>query len=218
MNTLNYPLVCFDLDGTLVDDTVFIWQTLHDTLNTDPVARKSAQDAHTAGRLTYKQWFEHDLRLFRNAGAGREQIREVIHTLKPMSGAREVLEELKTRGHILGIVSGSLDIVVEELFGKNQFDHLLINHIHFDESGQISGGIATPFDLAGKADGLRELARRENLPMNATAFVGDNFNDFWIAKIAGLAIAFNCKSDELRTVCQVEIKGTDLLELLDIVD
>lgn len=216
MRDLNYPLVCFDLDGTLVDDTVFIWHTLHETFETDPVARKVARDSHMAGRLTYKQWFEHDLRLLRTAGADERQIREVIATLRPMPGVFEVIEELKNRGHILAIVSGSLDIVVRELFGTEQFDHVLINQIHFDNSGQISGGIATPFDLAGKADGLRELAQREDLPLSATAFIGDNFNDYWIAKVAGLAVAFNCKSDRLREVCQVEIEGTDLTPLLDI--
>ena len=217
MTRLSYPLVCFDLDGTLVDDTVFIWKTLHETFNTDPVARKVARDSHMAGRLSYKQWFEHDLRLLRAAGADEGQIRAVIGTLRPMPGVFEVLEELKARGHILAIVSGSLDVVVEELFGQDQFDHLLINRIHFDDEGQISGGVATPYDLAGKADGLRELSRRENLPLDRTAFIGDNFNDYWIAKIAGLSVAFNCKSDELRKVCKVEIEGTDLTPLLDII-
>ncbi len=32
---MKYKLVCFDLDGTIVDDTVFIWQTLHEHFKTD---------------------------------------------------------------------------------------------------------------------------------------------------------------------------------------
>ena len=32
---MQYRLVCFDLDGTLVDNTIFIWQTLHEYFQTD---------------------------------------------------------------------------------------------------------------------------------------------------------------------------------------
>jgi HAD superfamily phosphoserine phosphatase-like hydrolase len=217
MRSLKYPLMCFDLDVTLVDDTVFIWKTLHDTLKSDQVLRKRARDDYFAGRITYKEWFDCDLELFDRAGADKNKILATIDALKPMPGAFEIIDELKKRGHILAIVSGSLDIVVDRLFGKDRFDHLLINRISFDVSGRIAGGEPTPYDFKGKAEGLKELARRESLPLSATAFVGDNENDLWIAKAAGLAIAFNCKSDELKNICQVEIKEKDLRLLADVI-
>ena len=71
----------------------------------------------------------------------------------------------------------------------------------------------TPYDLDGKADGLRALARQENLTPEQTAFIGDNDNDIWIAKAAGLAIAFNCKSDALRSICHAEVTVKDLRAL-----
>ncbi|MCP4677763.1 MAG: HAD-IB family phosphatase [Deltaproteobacteria bacterium] len=218
MNTrLRYPLICFDLDGTLVDHTIFIWKTLHEAFQTDPVIRKEAYDNYFSQKISYKEWFATDLELLRAAGATEKRIRGILGSLKPMPGAAETLKELKRRGHILAIISGSLDIVVEHLFERNLFDHVLINKIYFDKVGQIIGGEPTRFDLEGKADGLRELARREKLPVSATAFIGDNYNDLWIAKTAGLAVAFNCKSEELREVCQVEVKERDLRGLLEIV-
>ncbi|MCP4600636.1 MAG: HAD-IB family phosphatase [Proteobacteria bacterium] len=210
MKKLRYPLICFDLDGTLVDDTVFIWKTLHEKCETDPVARKKAHENYFAGKISYQQWFEHDLKLLNRAGADKEKIQKILDTLKPMPGAMELLTDLQSRGHILSIISGSLDIVVNHLFEKDLFKHVLINKINFDKNGRIKGGEPTPYDFEGKAEGLKELARRENLPMSATCFIGDNYNDLWIAKAAGLAIAFNCKSDKLRQVCQVEIKEKDL--------
>jgi len=218
LNALRYPLVCFDLDGTLVDDTVFIWKTLHDTFATDPAARKKAHQDFFAGKISYKKWFEHDLKLLVQAGATQDRIHRVLTTLKPMTGAAEILTELKGRGHKLAIVSGSLDIVIDHLFERTWFDHLLINRIHFDEQGRIAGGEHTPYDFDGKADGLRELARREQIPMSATAFVGDNDNDLWIAKAAGLSIAFNCKSEELRQICHLEVRSRDLRDLGSIID
>lgn len=213
MSRLKYPLVCFDLDGTLVDDTVFIWKTLHDSFCTDAAARRKAHDDFFAGRSTYKEWFDHDLKLLDEAGATKERIMEVVSALKPMEGAVEILDWLKGRGHKLAIVSGSLDIVVEYIFGQGIFDHMLINRIRFDGRGRISGGDATPYDIEAKADGLRMLAGMERIPLSATAFVGDNGNDAWIARAAGFAIAFNCKSDELRRACAAEIREKDLRAL-----
>ena len=207
---LRYPLVCFDVDGTLVDDTVFIWQTLHDRFATDPRARKKAHDDFFAGRISYADWFHWDLRLLAEAGATEPRIREVLDTLRPMPGAREALLELHDRGHSLAIVSGSLDLVVAHLFGDIPFAHLLLNRVAFDAEGRIAGGTPTPYDLEGKAAGLAELCRREGISPKRAAFVGDNDNDLWIARAAGLAIAFNCKSDELRAACGIEVRGKDL--------
>jgi phosphoserine phosphatase len=207
---LKYPLVCFDVDGTLVDDTIFVWQTLHDHFATDPALRKKAHDDFFAGRITYADWFHWDLKLLSAAGATLPRIRDVLDMLRPMDGAREALLDLHARGHVLAIVSGSLDIVVAHLFADVPFKHVLVNHVAFDADGRISGGIPTPYDLEGKAEGLAELCRREGIDPSRAAFVGDNDNDLWIAKAAGLAIAFNCKSDELRAACRIEVPGKDL--------
>ncbi len=217
MSELRYPLVCFDLDGTLVDDTVYIWQTLHEHFGTDAAARRRAHDDYLAGRLPYPGWFAADLELLDRAGATEKAIRELLASLRPMRGARETLAELARRGHRLAVISGSLDIVVEALFAEVEFDHVLINRIEFDRAGRISGGTPTLYDLEGKADGLREICRRERLSTSRAAFVGDNVNDIWVAREAGLSIAFNCKSDELRSCCKAEVTGNDLREVLELV-
>jgi phosphoserine phosphatase len=217
MKSMEYPLVCFDLDGTLVDDTIYIWNTLHSSFKTDSDRRRKAYNDFFAGRITYRQWFEHDLVLLREAGADRDRILRLIDNLKPMTGAHELLHELKDRGHKIAIISGSLDIVVERLFGIECFHHVLINQIYFDERGKIKDGTHTPYDLDGKAAGLHELARREGIPITRTVFIGDNRNDIWVAKAAGLSIAFNCKSNQLRSICRMEVKGKDLRPLSSLI-
>lgn len=213
MKMLEHPLICFDLDGTLVDDTIYIWKTLHETFETNPDARRQAYDDYFSGRISYKEWFEHDIKLLKTAGADRVRITEVLNRLSPMAGAYELLNTLKKKGHKLAVISGSLDIVVQHLFDESLFDHVLVNRIYFNSTGEISGGTHTPYDLDGKADGLLALAKREGLSASQTVFVGDNENDIWVAKAAGLSIAFNCKSDALREVCDVEIQEKNLMAL-----
>jgi phosphoserine phosphatase len=211
---LRFPLVCFDLDGTLVDDTIFIWQTLHERFATDAADRRRAREDFFAGRIPYARWFETDLELLDRAGATREAVLAVLDELRPMAGSRETIDELRRRGHRLAVISGSLDIVLEHLFPARLFDHVLINRIAFAADGRIAGGTPTPFDLEGKAAGLRELCRREGIGTERAAFVGDNGNDLWIAREAGLAIAFNCKSEELRAACGAEVREKDLRGIL----
>lgn len=214
---LKYPLVCFDLDGTLVDDTVYIWKTLHEAFKTDPIRRQKAYEDYFGGAISYPQWFAHDLVLLTEAGATKSRIHEVLDGLKPMKGALEVIATLKMRGHKVAIISGSLDIVVHHLFGDVGFDHVLVNRLFFDDAGRITGGEPTPYDLKGKADGLRHLADLEGLTTAQTVFVGDNENDIWIAEAAGLSVAFNCKSDKLRQICRHDIDADNLLNLLTLV-
>jgi phosphoserine phosphatase len=214
---LRYPLVCFDLDGTLVDDTIYIWKTLHETFDTNLSKRQKAYEDFFSGRISYRQWFEHDLTLLSEAGADLGRIQEVLGALRPMQGAIEVISALKQRGHIIAIISGSLDIVVESLFGPSLFDHVLINRIFFDDTGGIAGGEPTPYDLEGKAEGLMHLASLEGLSSKQTVFIGDNENDIWIAEVAGMSVAFNCKSDKLRRICHKEIRTKNLMDLLPLI-
>lgn len=217
-STLNHPLVCFDLDGTLVDETIFIWSTLHEHFATDSARRNKAREDFFAGRIPYEQWFRTDLELLDEVGTTRESMVKLFSTLPRMPGALEVLQELRGRGHMVAIVSGSVDLVVETLFPSESFDALLINRLEFSDDGRLIGGTPTPYDLDRKADGLIELARRYGLSMEQTAFIGDNSNDTAIARAAGLSIAFNCKSEELAQTADVVITEHDLRAILRYID
>ena len=152
-------LIAFDLDGTLIDDTIFIWKTLHDFFRSDPRRRKQARKDFLQGRISYADWFHTDLALLSERGADRESILACFDGLKPAPGARETLAALKQRGYRLGLISGSLDLLLDHFFPTHPFDHVLINRLYFDEAGRIAGGQHTPYDMAAKADGLIHVIR-----------------------------------------------------------
>ncbi len=207
-------LICFDLDGTLLDRTVFVWSTLHEHFPSDPLRRKQAWDDYFAHRISYAEWFHSDLELLRAGGATRERIKKVLSKLHPARGAHETLRELRERGYRLALISGSLDLALTQFFHPSLFDHVLINRVHFDESGCISGGEPTPFDLDGKVAGLHELAQRESLNVAQCAFVGDNFNDLPVMRAAGFSIGIHIKHPDIHQAVDVAIDDDDLRAIL----
>lgn len=210
-----YPVVCFDLDGTLIQGTVFIWKTLHDHFETDMSRRTQARKDFFGGRISYRRWFEHDLELLSERGVTRDRILAMLkERVRPTQGSHETLETLRRAGVKVAVLSGSLDLVLWAFFPETLFDRVYINRVAFDPDGRLAGGQPTPFDLERKADGLEAIARSFGFESRQCAFVGDNYNDLQAARAAGLSIAFNPRSDELRSAADVVIDEVDLRTIL----
>ena len=215
---MKYKLVCFDVDGTLVDNLKFSWQVFHDHFQTDGHIREGAKKRFFSRKISYKEWAEHDIQMWIDKKATRDGFFEAMEKsgLKVMEGALETIKELKSKGIKLAIVSGSISIVLEKFFPDYEeiFDDVFISRLYFGENGQISKVEATEFDMEKKAEALRKICDKEGIKLEESVFVGDFENDVKICEEAGLGIAFNCKSDKLKKVADVVIGKKDLREIL----
>lgn len=213
-------LVAFDVDGTLVehDASLVVWQLLHRRFVGDDAVNARRYKQYLAGHLSYAEWVRLDIEGWREGGATRAQIEEVIRAdLRLVPGAREVIGELHSRGFILAVVSGTLDVVLDVLFPDHPFHHVFTNKIFFDDTGAIEGWRATPFDMDGKADALRGLARDLGIPPDEIAFVGDHVNDCSALALVGCPVAYDPKHESVSSLaCSVLPRGglRGLLELL----
>jgi phosphoserine phosphatase len=211
-----YKLVCFDLDGTLIDNLKFSWQVFHDYFQTDKHKREDAKNKFFNGEISYQDWAMHDIGLWKECNAKKENFIDALKNLKLMQGAMDTLNELKNRGIKLAIISGSINIILEHFIPDFEyyFDYIFISRINFDKHGNISEVKATEYDMDGKALALQEIAKNENLSLSECVFVGDFLNDKKVMQKAGLAIAFNCGHDELKQVADIVIDKKDLREIL----
>jgi phosphoserine phosphatase len=168
------------------------------------------------GKLSYERWVELDVSGWIERGATREEIVESVREFSLFDRARETVHELKGRGFVLGVISGTLDIVLDTLFPDHPFDEVYTNKIFFDERGRLSTWKATRFDTRGKPDALREMATRHGVPLSRTAFVGDGENDIPLLGVAGRFVAFRPRAKELAEGADVVLREDELPRLLEL--
>jgi len=215
---MSIRFICFDLDGTLLDDgdgSDSVWSQIHRAAGTPDEVNERRFDLFIKGELSYEKWVDLDIGEWQEKGLTRDDILSSVRQMRLMPKARETVEELATRGYRMAVISGSLDVGLEALFPDHPFDPVFVNRVFFDERGLISHWEATTFDMREKSAGLRALAAREEVPLEQCAFVGDNFNDIEVAKAAGFSVAFNSKSERLDSVADVVIPEPDLSLLLE---
>jgi HAD superfamily PSPase-like hydrolase len=219
MQQTSYRLVAFDVDGTLIGsrDGRVVWQFLNQRFGGDAEVNARRFRAYLDKKITYAEWVELDVGQWVAAGATREQIvEEILRRLYLLPGARETVETLNDRGFRLAVISGTIDLVLELLYPQHPFDEVFTNRIWFDDSGQIAGWEATPFDMEGKARALAQIAGRLGIDMSQTVYVGDNLNDIQVMGVAGLAIAYDPKHSSVGRAADAVVHK-DLRRILELI-
>lgn len=211
---MKYKLICFDVDGTLIDETIYIWVTLHNAFKISEDIRKLHYDCYIEKHITYSEWFSLDILEWQKKDITKQDLVKNIKKLRLMKGCLETLISLRAMGYIITIVSGSIDIVLNTLLPEFAFDDILINKLFFNKNDKISHGIPTCYDMEHKSEGLMYLLNKYQLDIKDSVFIGDNINDLTIAKKSGFSISFNSKSKELDNISDIIIKEKDLRLIL----
>ena len=103
----DYGLVCFDVDGTLVDNLEYSWQLFHEHFQTDKHRREDAKNKFFSGKITYLEWANHDIGLWKEVNAKKSDFFEAIEkkNIRLMEGTEDTIKKLKQKG-ILHSING----------------------------------------------------------------------------------------------------------------
>ena len=214
----SYDLICFDVDGTLVSHPsgMVIWEVLNLKFGGSREINRLRYEMYCEGKLSYERWVELDVGGWIDRGATREGMLEAIQEFSLFDGARETVHTLKESGYKLSVISGTLNVLLDALFPDHPFEDVFTNKVFFDDAGKLVSWEATRFDSHGKPDALREIAGKNNIPLERTAFVGDGENDVPLLGVAGYLVAFRPKSRNLAEGADYVINGEGLQPLLDL--
>ncbi|MBU1974936.1 MAG: HAD family phosphatase [Nanoarchaeota archaeon] len=208
-----YKLIAFDMDGVIFDTRNF-WIELHKAYGTLEEGKKLTEKylATDYDRLKYEVvetlW----------KGKDAQPFLDLIKNIKYMRGVKETFEHIHKKGLITAIISSSAIDVARRVQNDHGVDHLYANDL-IVRDGKLAGIFNSPVAAGGehKAKILRDLCSDIGIDLAETIYVGDSNMDVAPAKIAGMAIAFNSKNDELRTAATHIVDGKDLSKIIPLI-
>lgn len=181
-------LIVFDVDSTLIQGEVIEMLAARVGVENEVAA---ITDAAMRGELDFAASLRQ--RVATLAGLPIEVLKEVADQLELMPGARTTLRTLRRLGYHCGVVSGGFRQIVQPLADELMLDFVAANELEVVDGTLTGRVVGTIIDRAGKAEALREFARRAGVPLEQTVAVGDGANDIDMLTAAGLGVAFNAK-------------------------
>ncbi len=209
---VRYPVVLFDLDGTVIDSGAIILASMRHAAETVVGGEYSDEQlmAAVGGPGLEAQMVALDPnRVDELVRVYREHNEPLHDTLECCAGMEQVLATLKGRGHRLGIVTAKRRLTVDLAFERLPIQHLFETVVGGDETERHKPD-PEPLQLA-----LERLGARAE----EAAYVGDSPFDMQAAKAAGLyAIGVSWgrihTADKLAHADVVIHSAEELLELV----
>ena len=152
---------CLDMEGVLVPE---IWIAFSEATGI-PELRRTTRD-----EPDYDKLMRYRMDILREHGLGLKQIQDVIATIDPLPGAKEFLDELRTRSQVI-IISDTFEEFARPLMRKLGWPTLFCNSLEVDEDGMVVGvRMRCPKSKLTTVRGLQGMGFD-------TIATGDSFND-----------------------------------------
>lgn len=122
-------VTCLDLEGVLVPE---IWIAFAEATSI-PELKRTTRDEPDYGKL-----MDFRLSVLREHGLGLKEIQDVIATIDPLPGAKEFLDELRSRTQVI-IISDTFTQFAQPLMEKLGWPALFCNELAVAENGEVTG-------------------------------------------------------------------------------
>ena len=201
-------LVVFDLDNVIIDgeaiDEIGKLANVEDEIA--EITEKAMQ-----GEIDFETSIKDRVQLLE--GVSVDDIQKVASELPLMSGASETIDGLKEKDLDVAIISGSFDIVADEIKDKLGVENVYTNSFTV-EDGKLTGEVTGPLVSGSKLDVLKDHVEKAGIALDEVIAVGDGANDISMIESAGCGIAFNAK-DSVKEIADIIVDEKDLTKVLD---
>jgi len=196
----NIKLVCFDVDGTLVDGTS--WLILSEGLGWSSKEALNIFNQARKGKISFIEAERIFTTTYQKSGkANRLSIKEIFNNVEIKEEAKDLISYLKEKGYIIYLVSGAIDIYVESIAKKLGVNGFYANStLEFDNEGFLRKINYRDNQGEVKVEQLKTLVRKLGININQVVFVGDSENDIEVFRATEHGVAVHSSSEELRKV------------------
>ncbi len=174
-------ITCLDLEGVLVPE---IWIAFSEKTGI-PELRRTTRD-----EPDYDKLMNFRLGILKEHGLGLKEIQDTIATLDPLPGAKEFLDELRSRTQVL-ILSDTFEQFAAPLMKKLGMPTILCNTLEVADNGEITG-----YRMRCDKSKLTTVKALQSIGYETIAS-GDSFNDLGMIQASKAGFLFRT-TDQLK--------------------
>jgi phosphoserine phosphatase len=211
-------LICLDIEGVIMDSQAF-WLRLHEAYGTLEQGKELTQKyvktdyARLVEEVVVKLWKGRDERIYHN----------LVRSIEYNPGAKELFEELDqfkdAHGHTISraAISGSAYELADRVNKDHGITFIFANQLLFEDD-KVSGKFKWPVGHGGytKQQIIEQLCDDLEILPSEVLVIGDSEGDIEAMRIAGVSIAFNAKTDDVKAIATYTVDSKDLTNLVPV--
>jgi len=210
--------VVFDCDGVLSDNGSS-WQMIHEYFGTgedDGGKHQEKLEMFLDGKISEEDFVAHDIQLWKGVSPEihRDDIMRCYSGVGLIRGARSVIEELRTRGVFVAIVSSGVDMFVGAIANMLKVDDWVANGFEWDEDGWLVKGLPTRVLSHNKGLMVEKLARINGFNASDIISIGDSSSDLSMMIEGSQFVGFNPRRKRAKSA--FEDAGVPIVEEKDL--
>lgn len=196
MSDVATKCVIFDCDGVLVD-SVSSWKTLHDHFGTD---NSHNLTRFINGEISDVEFMRSDIQMWKaiQDPIYKDELFRSYSGVKLMPGARELVDELKSNGVFVAIVSAGVDLFVSSIASMLKVDDWVANGLLFNDDNTLSDDGICRLHASKKDLMIEKLIDMHGYQPHECVSVGDSEMDLSMMIDGSRFIGFNPSRESSR--------------------
>ncbi len=186
-------LISFDLDGTLTTENS--WFLLNKAMGLTQEEDSELFNDYLSGKISYDEWMDLIISIYKNkkGDLSKDQVDQIANSINIREGAFEVVEKLKSMGHEVIIISGSVDTICNQIAQKLNIDtYLTASQLVFNNENQITDIETMGDERSAKMKLLKNYCDQKGYTLDMVIAIGDGGNDLEIFEnVKGILIGEN---------------------------
>lgn len=203
-------IVFLDFDDALIFGST--WRILHQHFNVIEDANEH-YGRFSDGEISFCRWGHLDAGLW--ASNPVNALNDAAENIDRISGIDTTIQTLRSKGYVVGIVSGGVQQLISEIMDGHELDFLTANRLYL-EDGRITGDIDMTVTSHTKPDIFEQIASSYSIPLKQTIAIGNSSDDFQ-RDLRGLQIGLNPSDETTRNMADQIVEGESIEPVIPIV-